>query len=358
MDKDTLEPIVEELKYDNKSLNNLENKLIKSNSSEESKILFRYPTIYIVNDKMAKGNSYSVYVGETNDIKRRTSEHLQIDTRNDDFWKSIKDSTNAEMFLIGHNHFNKSLTLDIENRLMHYMSGIESVQTLSNKRTNQQDEYYTSNELDDIFDKVWAELRLKKGSLFPPINVIKDSAIFKSSPFQKLTLEQFKAKDEIIAKIEESINNEKKDSKLILVTGEAGTGKTVLLSNLFYELFKLSSDDSDNVILRGKTETLLVNHDEQVKVYEQIAKKLGMSDKNNPTMVGKPTKFINNHSSEDKVDILLVDEAHLLWTQGKQSYRGKDQLQDLLERAKVVVIVFDPHQILTTEEYKSDDEIH
>jgi len=358
MKKNVQEPIVEKIKYNSKSLNNFENSFIKSN---EYKFLFRYPTIYIVNTQTNSENSitnnFSVYVGETNDIKRRTNEHLQIDTKNNDFWKKIRDSNNAEMFLIGHDHFNKSLTLDIENRLMHYMSGIGSVQTLSNKRTNQQNEYYTSNELDIIFEKIWNKLRIKKEKLFPPINVIKDSAIFKSSPFQKLTLEQFNAKDQIISKIEEALNRNK-NSQLILVTGEAGTGKTVLLSNLFYELFKLSETDSENVILRNKTETLLVNHDEQLKVYEQIAKKLGISDKHNPHMVGKPTSFINNHSSDNKVDVLLVDEAHLLWTQGKQSYRGKNQLDDLLKLAKVVVIVFDPHQILTTVEYRSDTEIN
>src|SRR5699024_12450803 len=160
-------------------------------------------------------------VGETNDIKRRTNEHLLIDSKNEEFWREIKNSPNSEMFLIGHEHFNKSLTLDLENRLMHYMSGIEAVKSISNKRTNQQNKYYTSDELDTIFEKLWTELRDKKRDLFPSINVIKDSAIFKSSPFQKLTLEQFEAKDQIIAKIEENLNREK-SGQLIWVNGEAG----------------------------------------------------------------------------------------------------------------------------------------
>lgn len=351
-------PIVEEINYNNNSLLDFKNHL--DDSSEESDILFRYPTIYIVNNQTEqtkkKPSSFSVYVGETNDIKRRTNEHLQIDAKDNDFWKKVKKSPDSEMLLIGHEHFNKSLTLDLENRLMHYMSGIEAVSSISNKRANQQGKYYTSNELDPIFELLWAELRNKKKELFPPINVIKDSAIFKSSPFQKLTLEQFDAKDKIIAKIEEAINRNK-NGQLILVTGEAGTGKTVLLSNLFYELFKSSASDSDNVILRGKTESLLVNHDQQLKVYTQIAEKLGMSDKRNPYMVAKPTSFIKNNVPEDKIDIILVDEAHLLWTQGKQSYQGKNQLDDLLKRAKVVVAIFDSHQILRTSEYRSPSEI-
>jgi len=41
----------------------------------------------------------------------------------------------------------------------------------------------------------------------------------------------------------------------------------------------------------------------------------------------------------------------------KTIYQGKNQLSDLLSQAKVVVAVFDPHQILTTVEYRSDSEI-
>ena len=38
-------------------------------------------------------------------------------------------------------------------------------------------------------------------------------------------------------------------------------------------------------------------------------------------------------------------------TQGKQSYRGKNQLQDIIERARVTVVMFDEYQILTTEQF-------
>lgn len=52
----------------------------------------------------------------------------------------------------------------------------------------------------------------------------------------------------------------------------------------------------------------------------------------------------------DPVDVAFIDEAHLLLTQGKQSYRGKNQLQDIIDRAKVTVVMFDENQILTTEQ--------
>ncbi|GEO65363.1 DUF2075 domain-containing protein [Companilactobacillus nantensis] len=346
-------PIIREITYDNAAITDFEKNF---EQDKNSKYLLRYPTIYIVNDKI-KPDKYSVYVGETNNIKRRTTEHLQDDSKTDNFWQKVEHSNNSKIFLIGHDHFNKSLTLDIENKLMHYMTGVDAVELVKNGRSNQQDEYYTSDELDPIFIKIWRKLREKNKQLFPLLSVIQDSAIFKASPFHKLTPEQIEAKDTIILKIEEALNRNR-TGQLILVKGEAGAGKTVLLSNLFYELTQLSANESDNSILRGKTQNLLVNHDQQLKVYTQIADKLGIRTKANLEIVEKPTKFINDHLGKKVVDVVLVDEAHLLWTQGKQSYRGENQLDDLLKCARVVVAVFDPHQILSREQYWGLDKLN
>ncbi|WP_143139319.1 DUF2075 domain-containing protein, partial [Alkalibacterium sp. 20] len=56
-------------------------------------------------------------------------------------------------------------------------------------------------------------------------------------------------------------------------------------------------------------------------------------------------------SPDNKADIVLIDEGHLLLTQGKQSYSGNNHLDDILARAKVVILIFDKNQILTTEQY-------
>ena len=40
------------------------------------------------------------------------------------------------MYIIGHEHFNKSMTLDIENRLMQYMVSVPKVQKVHNLRGN------------------------------------------------------------------------------------------------------------------------------------------------------------------------------------------------------------------------------
>lgn len=344
-------PIIYEVDYSKESLNHLEEK-IQTKGKKEQQVMLSYPTVYIVNDKKSP-SKYSVYIGETTDIKRRTIEHLK-ELRDD--WQELSKSEQAKMFVIGHEHFNKSLTLDIENRLMQYLSSVEAVENLNNRRTNPQNDYYTSEELGSIFSEIWKKLQRKNKELFPLERIIKDSAIFKASPFHKLTREQMNAREDIILKVTEALNRNR-EGQLIIVEGEAGSGKTVLMSSLFYELNQLSLEDSENVVLKGTNQYLLVNHDQQLKVYEQIASKLGILSIRNPDVVSKPTRFINNHSEDEKVDIVIVDEAHLLWTQGKQSYQGQNQLKDLLKRAKVVVAVLDRNQILSREQYWDEQDM-
>ncbi|WP_210415250.1 DUF2075 domain-containing protein [Corynebacterium sp. sy039] len=140
--------------------------------------------------------------------------------------------------------------------------------------------------------------------------------------------------------------------QLILVQGAAGTGKTVLLSSLFYDLFQGGSDRETDVFdYQNLNSYLLVNHDEQLQVYQTIARRLLIEDAKNPRVM-KPTKFINEHDPHDEpVDVVLIDEAHLLWTQGKQSYRGENQLKDIMQRARIVVAIFDPAQALAGNQY-------
>lgn len=347
-------PVIYEIDYSNEAVESLEGGILQEEGSN-AKYLLDYPTVYIVHDEK-KSRKFSVYIGETSNIRQRTKQHLIEDPKKRDDWESLANSDDSKMYIIGHDHFNKSLTLDIENKLMMYMSSIDSVQAVYNRRTNQQKEYYTADKLDEIFSKIWRKLRKKNKTLFPVEKIIKDSALFKASPFHKLSEEQVQAKDKVILKIMEALTRNQ-SGELILVAGEAGSGKTVLMSSLFYELKQLAEEKSENIVLQEANSYLLVNHEQQLKVYQQIATKLGMTSKKTPKLVSKPTTFINNHTPEEKADIVIVDEAHLLWTQGKQSYRGKNQLYDLMERAKVVVAVFDINQVLSTEQYWEEEEL-
>lgn len=128
------------------------------------------------------------------------------------------------------------------------------------------------------------------------------------------------------------------------------------MSSLFCDLLELSNLE-EYPLFTNRSIYLLVNHDQQLKVYEQIVKKLGYSLKEDIPIVSKPTSFITRTSPDDPVDVVVIDEAHLLWTQGKQAYRGKNQLVDILNRARTVVVVFDENQILSREQHWEENEI-
>ena len=334
-------PVIKQIKDSRDALDYFETVSLPAEDEKTQEIIMNFPTVYIHN--WQDTGDFEVYVGESNDIFKRTRQYYDaaLDKKR---WQSKLIEKDARLFIIGHEHFNKSLTLDIENRLMHYMMSVDRVKHVYNLRDNPQTSYYPMEELDDIFRKIWKGLRKENKELFPTESKIKDSAIYKASPLHKLTKDQEKARDLIIQKVSTAIDNGE-TKQLIFIDGEAGTGKTVLNSSTFYELYCLAEESNKELSCH-----LLVNHDEQITVYEQIADKLGLTEKYGK-VVSKPTTFINNHTEEKPVDVAFIDEAHLLLTQGKQSYRGENQLKDIIDRAKVTVVMFDENQILTTEQF-------
>lgn len=334
-------PIIKQIKDNREALDFFEKVSLPAEDEKTQEIIANFPTVYIHN--WQDSGDFEVYVGESNDIFKRTRQHYDAAVDKSKWQRKLMEK-DARLFIIGHEHFNKSLTMDIENRLMHYMMSAERVKHVHNLRDNPQTSYYPMEELDEIFGRIWRGLRKENKELFPTESAIKDSAIYKASPLHKLTKEQKDARELILQKVSKALENGE-TRQLIFIDGEAGTGKTVLNSSTFYELYCQAEEEEKTLKCY-----LLVNHDEQITVYEQIAEKLGLTAKYGK-VVSKPTTFINNHSEDDPVDVVFVDEAHLLLTQGKQSYHGENQLKDIIARARVTVVMFDENQILTTEQF-------
>lgn len=351
-------------------------------------LIFDYPTVYICAfDEGRRPQSFIAYVGETNNIKARTSQHLKDDPKTREDWAEFsrqakKNRESVRQYVIGHEHFNKSLTLDIENRMIHYLLGVDSVRTLNNRRTNPQGNYYTHDELEEIFSRAWAKLHVQNNKLFPNEKLIRDSALFKASPFHELSKGQLAAERQILAAIDAAMGASSNSlemgayGKLIVVEGAAGTGKTVVLSHLFNTLMAKSTDGEDDEERQADKPLdayLLVSHDEQRKVYNQIAIKLGLQKKEDEVVLS-PVPFLNRYSNtkatksgngtthdhsspSGRVDVALIDEAHLLDTQSGQAYQGKSVLLDVMRRAKVTIAVFDPGQILKTAQRWDEDDL-
>ncbi|GBG96511.1 DUF2075 domain-containing protein [Lactococcus termiticola] len=325
-------------------------KALQSIDASYNRFLIDFPTVYFVYD--IKDTKYTVYVGETNDISRRTKQHL-IEKRND--WQKLNSSPSSRMLVLGNEFSNKSVTLDLENRFINYFLGVESIKSdggINNRKGNPQGKYYPKEKIQEIFEESWKKLSQEEPLLFPDLNNVKNSALYKSSPFKELSDSQRRAQKQIIMKIEESLSRD--EDALILVTGNAGSGKTVLMSNVFYEL-QLESKGDDNVLLNGLAPFVLVNHNEQLSVYRQISKKLGFDEQR----VMKPNSFLKQFQGK-KVDVVIVDEGHLLATRNGQAFPkkfGSTHLEALRKIAKIVILVFDENQILTGEQFVDNEEV-
>ncbi|MCR5710276.1 MAG: DUF2075 domain-containing protein [Bacteroidales bacterium] len=347
-------PIIFTTKEDPGFVHDLEERIRRTDNCA---FLLEYPTVYIhywvsctetyldKKGEQRKYNQYEVYVGESNNVIERTLQHYS-EGENDSNWQfHLTHALNTpEFIVIGHRHFNKSFTLDVENRLIEYIMSARNLKKIHNGRGNPQKKYFPDIEFNPVFRSIWRRLNKYQSELFPPESEIFDSALFKASPLKRLSEAQLKTKDFIIDRVLSALYNNL-EGQLIFIQGEAGTGKTVLTTSTFYELITLSENEDLKLDCH-----LLVNHDQQLTVYSQMAEKLDLGkDK-----VNKPSSFIHKHSPAEKVDVCLVDEGHLLLTQGNQGYSGRNQLNDIMERARVTVVMFDEYQILNTEEYWED----
>ncbi len=334
---------------------------IKKEKGKQAYLLLDYPVVYlhVWKDKYdVFNNTYHIYVGEADNAVRRQGEHwaAAVDDKHTENWQHLMANAKdvygnpviPTLYIIGNELFQKSMTLDIENRLINYCIAMSSA-VLVNGRFNPQRKYYGDEETLPVFGRLWRELRKNDPNLFMNESVIKKSALYKASPNHILTNDQKAAKERIISRVLDALIN-KKEEQLVLVEGEAGTGKTVLTSSTFYDLLSQAYEDS-MIDTSALSAYLLVNHDEQLNVYASMTSQLGYG-----SIVFKPQEFINSHEPDHSVDIIFVDEAHLLMKKGRMGMKP-EQLKAITDRAKVVVLMFDRYQILRKQQYVEPDYI-
>lgn len=171
---------------------------------------------------------------------------------------------------------------------------------------------------------------------------MQNNATDKLSPLKKLTAEQEALVNQIINFTNQHLNNN--FPATFTIYGDAGTGKSVVLSALFDQIQKLRQIKNSNFYQTNNY--FLVNHPEILKVYKQIAGPLPELLKKN---FQRPTSFINQLDKKQKeADIVIIDEAHLLLSKPDHynNFYHDNQLVEIIKRSKVVILVFDPYQVL------------
>lgn len=172
---------------------------------------------------------------------------------------------------------------------------------------------------------------------------IDNTAVKKLSPFKKLTSEQEHLVNDVLHFTAHHLQEDYPATYTIF--GDAGTGKSVILSQLFDRLQKAARQDSNSPFYHT-TNYFLVNHPEILKVYREIAGRLPELYKKD---FARPTSLINQlDKHHEKIDVAIIDEAHLLLSKPDHynNFYHNNQLVEIIKRAKVVVIVFDQYQVL------------
>ncbi|MBC1290780.1 DUF2075 domain-containing protein [Listeria booriae] len=296
-----------------------------------------YPIVYILYTNAKKETAY---IGQTVHLQRRMQDHLSDASR-----KKLDTA-----LFIGNEKFNQSATYNIETNLINFFIADKKYELQNKSQTmdSKMHDYYNKEYYDQTFFKhIWEELRKHK-VVRESLEDLRNKDVFKLSPYKELSAEQMDLKYHIIDYCKKHINDEQ--HSIFFIEGDAGTGKSVVLSSTFNTIQDLSYDKSSK--LYGTKNYLLVNHQEMLKTYKEISESLPNLKKKS---FMKPTSFINQQIKSDAAtaDIVFVDEAHLLLSK-KDSYNNFNQdnhLEEIIKQSKITIVVFDRRQVLKLKSY-------
>ena len=277
------------------------------------------------------------YIGQTTNFRRRNNDHYTKDKNKEEFIKA----NFKEVIVIFSEEFNGTVLNDIENRFIVYFrtDGCNLININDGQKATT---YAKSDDIEsDVILKVWEEELYKKRKWVntPTLNELRNNVLFKYSPIKTLSENQEKLLEEIIAN----------PSKNYVVNGDAGTGKTVLLTHLVAELLDINKEKDD----KHKKKIRVLVQPNWEKTARNIFEAYGMQE-DDYFKVSTSNKVIN----EDKeYDIIIVDEAHKLSRRyGKQQpthnkvykrskYKDCNSHLEILQKiGKQIILMYDIFQ--------------
>lgn len=198
-----------------------------SNLAVEDHLEENWPVVYQIY------NNSEIYIGETTNLKNRISQHMANDEKS-----SLR---NGSIKVVFDETFNKSAALDLESYLIQYFSGDGKFKVLNRNDGMCDRDYYNRVNYRKTFEEIWERLRNLKIA-DKTISEINNSELFKFSPYKNLNFEQLNVVTEVMQNLDEAINENKKS--LSIIDGDAGTGKTIIITYLTKLLADLQSFDN------------------------------------------------------------------------------------------------------------------
>ncbi|MFN0730197.1 DNA/RNA helicase domain-containing protein [Polaribacter gochangensis] len=185
----------------------------------------QWPLVYFIQNESKR----VAYVGESTNFSNRIKNHLANPKKSNAFNK---------ISIIGSDKFNKSATLDIESKLIQYISSEGTYELQNGNHGLINHNYYQQDLYKNLFIDIWGKL-IENKIVSKTLNEIENSELFKYSPYKSLNEDQYNSVLEIIGALTENKSNK------IFIKGSAGTGKTILAT---YLIKLLGSDVSDTNI--------------------------------------------------------------------------------------------------------------
>ena len=346
-----------------------------------------WPVVYMIY------NDAEVYVGETTSAYVRYTQHAD---KNGKYYKDRKRLNQIK--IVFDDQFNKSAILDIEQNLIHLLEAESAIEEekghrgrkLQNRNAGQSyaHDYYNRTIYQAKVEEIWNHLFTKK-FVNNPYAGIKNSDLFKYSPYTSLTAEQELVCRDIIRDIISKLSLGKKG--MAIIKGVAGTGKSLVLINMIMTVlksrtvhfdydFETDSDDDldERATLHIELEQFykkwkeLTGYDD-IKIgfvvpmssiratFKVVFRYAGKSTKGmSASMVIGPNEVVTDVNERD-YDVVFVDEAHRLKRRVAMSGTemgafdkcchklGMDpqkatHLDFLLAKSKYQVLVYDENQ--------------
>ena len=283
--------------------------------------------------------SNKVYIGQSKHFKTRHEQHYNGAE------EKFNEANFDQVIVLFSALFNGSALNDVENQLITYFFAdnsksrrnlveYETCEVINLTKGNYTNSYKEREAIaTEVVLPFWEELYSKGWVKTPTIGELRNQALVKYSPIKELTQQQMDLINEILSNPE----------KNFVINGDAGTGKTVLLTHLVAKFLDEQSDKTIAVVVQPNW----------IKTAQEIFKVYGMNGKN--LTVATSTQLIN----QDKdFDVVIVDESHKLSRKyAKQMasfnnvYKGRFNLDDnhlepLKEIGKQLILMYDVLQAI------------
>ncbi len=190
-----------------------------------------WPVVYLIHGDSGKEHC-PIYIGETSNFVGRVQQHLANPQKN--------PATNKPFSIVKvviNDRYNKSAILDVEQTLIRLFKS-DPLFDVKNKNLGQSShhDYYQRFSYVKEMKALWDRLELSKKSFLE----ITSSNTYKFSPYTALTVEQCDVCFKAIGSMLDAL--EKREHRVQLISGAAGTGKTIVATKILSLLLEANAD--------------------------------------------------------------------------------------------------------------------